>query len=797
MSFDLPSEGSLGEPAPYVGRSLPRKDAHRFVSGRVEYSADLAKDAVHLVVVRSVQAHARIIRIEADAARNADGVLLILTGEDVARETEPTPPRFAPERLPGPIELRCLAVDEALYVGQPVCAVVAKTRQQALHAASLIELVVEPIALVLDAITAAEPGSVPARAAWPTNIVGADTIRCGDYAAVRADAAAVATGTLNFACGTSAPMETRSYVADWDARSERLVVRGAFQMPHLSRWMIATALGLAESQVRVVAPAMGGTFGMKMVGHPEEVLVALASKHLSRPVGFEESRAECFLASGREQSHTFEICADANGRITGFRDEMIADVGTIGAGAGWLMALVTPTLFPTVYDISTYEARYRLVTTNKPPWQGVRGYGKEISNAVMERAIDLIAGKLCMDPVEVRRRNLLKPEQLPHKLASGLNIDSGDYPAALEQLVTLFNDQQWRHAKAQRPSSDRAIGIGYAFDLTPEGASFPGTIPTGVETSTVRVEPSGQIVVATSVTSPGTGNETGISQLVADVFGIAPDRIAIVQGDTDAAPFGSGNTSSRSLMFGGAAAVMAAKALREKIAACAADLLKCPLTDLVFSRGEIFQLGSDASVAFKECVRLIYTQAYSVGRNVDLPLVETKSYRASNVSHTPDANGRISSYPSYTYSAHAVAVDVERSTGKVTLLDYAAIHDCGVVVNPALVEGQFKGAIVMGIGAALWEALRRDHSGALTTARFKSFLLPRAKDIPPIRLGHRSTPSPFHPLGLKGAAESGVGGALAAVTNAVADALGPEGAALSQVPSLPEHVLAIAAGQSR
>ena len=779
----------------YSGQSIPRKNGAKFVSGRMEYSADLAQNTLHLAVLRSPMAHARLVRIDISRACAAEGVSLVLTGADILQHTQPTPTRFAPERLPGPIDLRCLAVDELYYVGQPVCAVIADSRQAAAAAVALIRLETEPLPSVLDATRAVERESPTARIGWAHNIVAADTIKTGDYQNARMAAAAIAEGTLTFACGTSAPMEPRCYVADWDARGDRLTVRGTFQMPHLSRWMMASALGLAESQVRVVAPAMGGTFGMKMVGHPEEVLVPLASKLLARRVSFEESRAECFLASGREQTHRFEILSDADGRITGFRNEIIADVGAIGAGGGWLMALVTPTLFPTVYDVKNYEVSYRIATTNKPPWQGVRGYGKEISNTVMERAVDLIAAKLDMDPVEIRRRNLLRPEQLPHRLASGLNIDSGQYPDALEQLVDLFDHDRWKSRRQGSQKSDQRIGIGFAFDLTPEGASFPGTIPTGVETSTVRIEPSGQIIVSTSVTSPGTGNETGIAQLVADVLGIPPDAIAVVQGDTDAAPFGSGNTSSRSLMFGGAAAVSAAKIVRDKVAICAADILKCASTDIQFVDEHVYDVHApENAITFKEVVRLIYTQAYSIGRNVDLPLSAANSYRASNVNHIPDANRRISSYPSYTYSAHAVALEVEITTGKVKLLDYAAVHDCGVVVNPSLVEGQFKGAIVMGIGAALWEALLRDDQGQLTTARFKSFLLPRSKDIPAIRLGHRETPSPYHPLGLKGAAESGVGGAMAAVTNAVADALGSAGARLSRIPSLPENVLALARG---
>jgi carbon-monoxide dehydrogenase large subunit len=535
-----------------------------------------------------------------------------------------------------------------------------------------------------------------------------------------------------------------------------------------------------------------------MVGHPEEVIVSVLSRHLERPVAFLESREECFLANAREQTHEFEIGARSDGKIVAFRDFVRADVGAIGAGGGWLMAFVTPTVFPTVYDVPNVAVDSQVVTTNKPPWQGVRGYGKETANVVMERAVELISAELGMDSLEVRRRNLIPRSGFPHRLPSGLNLDSGDYEGALDQLGELFERKRWLARKAEAESFERKIGIGYAFELTPEGASFPGSMPSGFETSMVTIDPTGTIRVATSVTSPGSGNETGIAQLVADVFGVHPDRVAVTQGDTDITPFGGGNTSSRSLMFGGAASVLAARDLRDRVAICAATLLQADRSQIEFADGKISVIGdTDRSLLFEKAVSTVYTQAYSTAIDVELPLQVTRTYRSENVRHTPDEWGRISSYPSFPYGLHAAVVEVDVETGCVAVLDYAAVHDCGVVVNPGLVEGQFKGAVAMGIGAALWEELLHDADGKTLTNRLKSYVLPRSTDLPNFRIGHRCTPSPFNPLGVKGAGESGFGGAMAVIANAVADALGERGRKLDRIPCKPEVIVELLARARR
>lgn len=781
------SEGALV----WVGADLPRAGSAKFVSGNVAYAADqIEPGSLFVAVLRSPHAHARILSIDVAAAAQASGVVAVMTGTDVRACSAPMPTRVPRERFPGEIDVWCLAAHEVLYVGQPVVAIVSDRQADAEAAKSLVKIEYELLDAVLDAASAILPDSPRARSEWSTNIVARDRIRLGDVDAAIKSADCVVRGRMAFGAATSAPMEPRCYSASWDRRTERLTLRGTMQQPHPTRWMLAQALRLSEAQIRVVASIMGGTFGLKMVGHPEEVLVSLLSRQLDRPVAFIESRQECFLANAREQAHEFEIAASADGKIVAFRNSLVADVGTIGGGGGWLMAVVTPTVFPTVYDVPNCAIDSMVVTTNKPPWQGVRGYGKETANLVMERAIELIAAKLGLDSLEVRRRNLLPKSAFPHRLPSGLNLDSGDYEGALDQLLGFFPHQEWRTEKLKADPQQRRIGIGYAFDLTPEGASFPGSMPSGFETSTVIIDPSGSVRVSTSVTSPGSGNETGIAQLVAEVFGLHPNQISVVQGDTDITPFGGGNTSSRSLMFGGAAAVMAARDLRARIETCAATLLQVKPDDLSFAGGNILVSGDpEKSVAFTKAVATIYTHAYSTAADVALPLQTAKTYRARNVRHVPDEFGRISSYPSFPYSVHAAVVEIDSASAQVCVLDYAAVHDCGIVVNPGLVEGQFKGAIAMGIGSALWEELLHDGNGATRTDRFKAYVLPRSTDLPRFKIGHRCTPSPFHPLGMKGAGESGFGGAMAVIANAVADALGSEADMLQRMPCRPERLL--------
>jgi carbon-monoxide dehydrogenase large subunit len=744
-----------------------------------------------MAILRSPHAHASIVSIDMSDALAMPDVVAGLTGEQAAELADPMPGAMdlPASGAKGPLQSRCLAVAKAVYFGQPVAAVVAESIQAAQAALDKIVAVYEVHAPTTSALIAINEDAPTVQPGWTTNVLMRDRIRGGNAEAAFANAAFVTRGQMTIGSSTSAPMETLCYIAEWDHRAERLTLTGTFQNPHTSRWLIAAAMRLRETQVRVVAPNIGGTFGLKMAGHPEEVLVGVFSRLTRRAVAYVEERRETLLAGSRSQHHSFEIAADAQGRLIGWRDTILVDVGIIGAGHSWAMALVTPAVFPTVYTIENTDVECTLAITNQPPWQAIRGYGKEIGNLVLERAIDLLAAQAGFDPVDLRRRNLVPHEAFPRLLPSGLNVDSGDYAGALEQLLELFDYDKWTRRAEESKNDIVRLGIGLAFELTPEGGARPGNFPNGYETATVRLMPSGDIQVLTGVTTPGSGSDTGIAQMVAGELGLTADQVTVIQGDTDATPVGTGNASSRALMYGGTAAYLAAQDLRDRLVRCATNLLGGEPENITLRDGHAWRTDTGSSVSLPQIAMGVHLRPFTVAAGTQLPLEVTRSFAPKNVRVQPDAQGRIATYPTFSYSVHAAAVELDTEMGITKLLDYAVVHDCGVIINPALVEGQIKGAVVMGIGAALWEELKFDERQRMISDRFKSYLLPRSLDIPPIRVGHRETRNPFHPLGMKGAGESGLGGAMAVLGNAVAHALGNAGT-VEHVPMTPARVMA-------
>lgn len=776
-----------------IGADVERIDGDQFVSGRIAYAADLIPlGALHLAVLRSPHACAVIQSVDMSHALKGEGVVAGLTGAEAARLADAMPPAMA---LPGdgigrgPFQSRCLAVEKAVYFGQPIAAVVAETVQDAQAALALIRVEYNIEVPLLDSEQALREGAPIAQPGWRTNILHSDKIRSGDASAAFAQASYVVRGDMRVASSTSAPMETPCYIGSWDDRAQRLTLTGTFQNPHTSRWLVAQAMRLRETDVRVIAPRMGGTFGLKMAGHPEELLVAVMSRLTRRPVAYVGERQDSLLSGSRSQRHHFELAADAEGKFVAFRNRIFADVGIVAAGHSWAMALVTPSVFPTVYEVENCDIECTLVITNHAPWQAIRGYGKEIGNLVMERAVDLMAHEIKIDPAELRRRNLVPKNGMPRLLPSGLNVDSGDYPGALEQLLELFGYDEWCQRRAQASGGEMRLGIGLACELTPEGGARPGNFPNGYETATVRLMPSGDVQVATGVTSPGSGSDTGIAQMVAGQLGLRPDQVKVIEGDTDLTPVGTGNASSRALMYGGMAAYLAAQEIGARLRQCAANMLGGAARDIRLAEGTAVLESNGTTVPIADIAMGVYLRPFTVAAGVELPLEVTRSFAPKNVRVEPDAQGRIATYPTFSYSVHAVVLELDTVTGISRLLDYAVVHDCGTMVNPALVAGQLKGAVVMGIGAALWEELTFDEHQRLVSDRLKTYLMPRSLDIPPIRVGHRVTPNPFHPLGMKGAGESGLGGALASVINAIADAQG-EGSAVEHVPATPPRVLA-------
>lgn len=778
----------------YVGQSVRRIDGAALVTGQARFVSDLAfPGLLHVALLRSPYAHARIRRVETAAATAMPGVVAVLSGEDVRRHTDPIPHRVDPASVGGRrAEVWALAPEEVLYAGQGVAAVAAETLEQARAALAHIRVEYEPLAVVLDAEEALRPDAARVVDGWPDNVLLVGRIRHGDVEGAMARAQRVVRATIRIHRYTTQPLEPRTYLAVPDPLGEGLVLYATTQNPHQLRHMLAQTLRLPEHRLRIIVPRLGGAFGLKMIGHPEESLVCLFALLTRRPVRWVARREEELLIGGREQVHHVEVGCTAEGRIVAFRDRFVANVGAPYPTPGWGMAPLTAATLPCAYDVQDVDITYTLVATHKGPWTASRGYGKEAATVVMERVMDLVARACGLDPVDVRLRNLIAADAFPYRTATGLVLDSGDYPALLQRAVELAGYDRLREIQTRLRAHGRWLGVGVAMELTPEGGSLPRSLVAGYDSATVRVAPSGAVTVLTGVTSPGTGNETAIAQLVAEELGVPPESIRVVQGDTDLCPYGFGNYSGRSVIAGGTAAVLAAREVRAKMAQVAAALTGAPPDALRFRNGRI-EVDADRlrdhrprSVTFGEVAYVAYTQAYDLARMIEPPLEATCTYRPPTIRHQPDAHGRINPYPTYSACAYVVAAEVDPETAVVQVREVTAVHDAGVVVNPALVAGQLRGAIAMGLGGALGEEVRYAPDGTPLTVSLGDYRMLRAPDLPPIVIEHRVTPSPHTLLGTKGGGEAGVGGAAAALMNAVADALAPLGVEVLALPLRPD-----------
>jgi carbon-monoxide dehydrogenase large subunit len=777
----------------YVGSPSRKHDGGNYVTGRVTYTADVSLPATaHVAIVRSPHPHAKITGVDYTAALSAPGVVEVLTGKEAAALAEPIPHNLDPAGLGGNHgDVRCLALGKVVYVGQPVIAVVAETVADAKAAATLIDVKYAPLPAVLAIESALRDGAPLLYEDWGTNVMISGTVGEGDFDAVARAAPNVLEGEVRLQRTTSAPMETRAYLADWDDRAQHLTWYGTTQNPHPQRWVLATSLGLKESQIRVIAPTPGGAFGLKMHGHPEEILVGVLARKLRRPVKWVESRAECMIASGKEQTHRWTAAYDDDGRVLGFKSTMVADHGAVAAGPGWGMAFVGSLVFPSGYAIPVSVVEYSVVVTNKGPWAGARPFGKEAPALVMERVMDLVGEATGLGPIEVRRRNWIKPDQFPFTTPTGLQLDSGDYDGLLDKALERVDFVALREEQASMLAEGRYLGIGIGFELTPEGADIPGALVGGFDTTTVRMNPSGEVTVLTGVTSPGSGSDTGIAQIVADRLGVNIDVISVVQGDTDVTPFGYGNLSSRSLVVGGGAAALAAEDIAEKLRVIAGSMLHMSPEQISLGSGMASVIGDPANaIPLRAVAHAAYALGYILAIGIEPTLESTRTYKPAAIRHTPDAGGHIQPFASFSNGLHVTVVEVDVETGVLNIRRHVAVHDCGTIINPLMVDGQVTGAIVMGLGAAISEELVHNEGGELQSDGFKTYLLPRATDLPNLELVHQVTPSPFTSLGAKGAGESGFSGAVASLSNAVNDALRPLGFRLDSTPLSPPRILA-------
>jgi carbon-monoxide dehydrogenase large subunit len=777
-----------------VGQSIPGRTNRRLARGRSRYVADIAPPGLlHVAIVRSPHAHARIRGWDIAAAQEIPGVICVVTGEEIRAHTSPLPEGWDSARAGAKrVDWYALCASAVRYVGEAVAAVVATDRATAFRAAALVDVDYE----VLDAVTTAAGALAPAATlvapAWGDNVLFTERFREGVQPPPGDEHRTVA-GTIVSQRISGAPIEPRGIVASYDDGEDMLRIWESTQQPHLVRSFVAQALGIGERRVVVVQPKVGGAFGLKQPTSQEEVLLGYLALRLRRPVKWIEQRSESLSIGGHARETTCEYRATfgADGRLLALVVDIIADVGAPTAFLGWGMSVVTMFTLPTVYKVPAIDVTLRSVVTNKCPWVPCRGFGKDVATLVMERIMDQAAGQLGIDKVEIRLRNLIQPDEFPYHHASGGVLDSGDYPRALRSVADGVGRSAFDDERARALREGRRIGLGIAMELTPEGVAIAGSLMNnGYDGATVRVTPTGEVTVLTGVTSPGTSNETGLAQIAADALGCRLDRVTVVQGDTDACPWGLGNYSSRSVIIGGSAVQLAASEVQGRLRTVAASMLGAEPAEVVVS-GEVFAVGAGParSVTFDDVVTRIYWHSHEAHAELAEPALEaTRYFRVGNINHQPHGGERLGLYPTWASGATACVVEVDPETGQCRILRCSMVEDAGRIVNPLLATAQLHGGMAFGIGTALFERLTYDEHGQFVTGTLMDYTMPTAVELPSFQVRHQETPSPFTPLGTKGVGESGIGGVLAAVTSAIEDAFPELELRLTRLPLTPASV---------
>ncbi len=756
----------------WVGKPLLRREDPALLTGWAKFLADLHRPGTcHVGFVRSTEAHADIVRIRTDEARAMPGVVAVLTADDLGLDVPPQPSTHALGNRPTPYY--ALARDRVRHVGEAIVAVVAETAAQLADAMGLVEIDYRSRPTVVDTLHAAADGSPTLFDGWPDNVAGSFETAMGDVDAAIAGADTVVRARIRIQRQTGASMEGRGALAEWDRYRRELVLWTSTQSPHIVRDFIAEVTGVPTPRVKVRVPQVGGGFGAKFHFYAEESAVALIAIRLNRPVMWNEGRSESFIATvhAREAVVDAVIAARKDGTVVGITGDIIADQGAymhmVSFGPAWLTAV----MMTNTYLVPNARATMRAVVTNKTPTGSYRGWGQPEANFVVERMMDLLARELAMDPVELRRRNLIPPERMPYTSLFH-TFDSGYYEVALDAGLKLAKVDEWRAEQARRRANNdvKQLGIGVSFwvENTALGPSrqmnLGGLNQGGYDISKIRLEPNGEVTVYTGLCEMGQGFTNGLASMCADALGVHVDQVVVVTGDTDACPYtGHGTGASRSAAVGGAAVRKAAIALQARIKPIAAHMLECAEEDLRFEDGTISVVGTPTRcVTTADIGRAAYLRAIELPANIDPGLEVTETFDPTDCA--------------WPYGLNVAVVEIDTETALAKVIDYAVFHDCGTVLNPMIVEGQLHGGAAQGIAAALMEELLYDEDGQPMNGNFMSFLIPSAMEIPNFRLGHMTTESPVIPGGMKGIGEAGIIGAPAAVVSAIDDALRPFGA---------------------
>jgi carbon-monoxide dehydrogenase large subunit len=767
-----------------LGASPKRKEDLRLLRGAGRFVEDIARDgALRLGVVRSVHAHAMLRAVDLTAVRKRPGVVAAWSAADLSDIAGAVPAAWGGSHKGKPFAVPLLAAKRVRYVGEPVAVIVAEDAPGLHDALEAVRVEYAPLPAL--ATTDAALAGAALHEGWNDNSTLPVGATIGDAAAGFARAEVTVGGRFRHPRLAAAPIEPRGAIAWRDAESGTLTIWASIQNPYRLRDAIAVTLGLPAETVRVLVPDVGGGFGPKGDIYPDEILVAAAAQRLGRPVRWIEGRREDFMALGhdREQAHDARLGLTRDGRIVALETSFVADVGAYPAQGDGLTAN-TVNHMPGPYRVPAYRGAGRSVVTTKMFNAAYRAAGRPEAVFVMERLMDLAARKVGLDPAELRRRNLIRPEEMPYRpgvtYKDGVPVtyDPGDFPAAFERALTLLDYDGWRRKQKAEARSARRLGVGVA-------CYAQGTGLGPYEGATVRVDPSGKVYVMIGVAAQGQGHGTTLAQVAAGELGAAFDDVTVIAGDTERFPIGMGTGGSRVAANAGPAVAGAAREVRAKAARVAAELLECAPEDVRIEASRAFVAGMP-------------DRALPLGRLAHAA-IKSKALRGGA---DPTLNACTYFYPdtvTWAFGVHAAAVEVDVETGATRLLAYAVVHDPGRAINPAIVEGQLQGGATQGLAAGLLEEIVYDADGQLVTGSFMDYALPRADDLPPLAVALDEHRSVINPLGIKGVGESGAIAGAAVIANAIEDAVADLGVTIHEVPVTPVrlHALLAAAGRAQ
>ena len=772
-------------PARVFGSGIRRREDPRLLTGTARYTADLTLPGqAYAAILRSPHGHARIRAIDGAGAKAAPGVVALFTGADIDGVLQPIPctwllPNAGLKTAP----YLALAKDVVRYVGDAVAVVVAESAQQAYDALELIDVQYEALPATVDPEQASKPGAPQLHPEAPGNVAFHWTVAGGDVDAAFTSADVVVRERIIQQRLIPTAMETRGAVAQYSPVTGELTLWNTTQNPHIVRFIMSLVTGVPEDRLRVVAPEVGGGFGSKIPQIQGDFITVFCSMKLGRPVKWIETRSENYQGTthGRDHVQDVELAATKDGRILGLRCTVWAGMGAyLSTAAPGIPTILHGLMLSGPYTVPAVKADVYGVYTNTTPVEAYRGAGRPEATFMLERLIDHLADEIKVDPVDVRRRNLIPPFDNGHDVVTGLKYDSGNYEGALNKALTHIGYESLRKEQAAARAKGRYIGIGVSTyveicGLGPSQVAGAIGFQGGLwESAIVRFHPSGKVNVFIGASPHGQGEETTFAQIVADELGVAVDDVKIVHGDTDNTPMGWGTYGSRTTAVGGAALAVATRKIKDKAKLLAGHLLEAAVEDIDYAGGKFFVRGFPDRHKTIQDIALMANVAWNLPQGMEAGLEASSFYDPPNFT--------------FPFGAHVAVVEVAPETGHVELTRYVAVDDCGPQINPVIVEGQIHGGVVQGIGQALWEEAVYDANGQLLTGSLADYAIPRADMLPEIDVLSTVTPSPHHPLGVKGIGEAGTIASTCTVYNAVIDALEPFGVQSIQMPLTPERV---------